>query len=71
MLTWSTCARSAVLAAMAFVAAWLWPAPGLWLVSKLALVSLLVAGGFVALGELDVAERRLLNEVVLGRLWRR
>lgn len=42
---WSTCARSAVLAAMASTAAWLWPAPGPWLVSKLALVSLLVAGG--------------------------
>jgi O-antigen/teichoic acid export membrane protein len=68
---WATWARSAVLSGVAFAAASHWPAPGLWLAPKLAVVSLVVVGGFVALGELDAAERRLLDEWVLDRLWRR
>jgi O-antigen/teichoic acid export membrane protein len=64
---WATCLRSSVLAVLAFAATRLWPASGLWLVGKLALTSLFVVGGFVALGELNGAERRLLFELLLGR----
>ena len=68
--SWATCLRSAVLAVLAFAAMRLWPASGFWLVAKLALTSLFVVGGFVTLGELNGAERRLLCEVLLGR-WSR
>jgi hypothetical protein len=56
-----------VLAVVAFVAAHSWQTPGIWLVPKLALVSALVVGGFVALGEFDAAERRLVTEAIVRR----
>src|SRR5262249_50974946 len=64
---WTTCARCLVLAVVAFVAAHSWQTSGIWLVAKLALVSALVVGGFVALGELDAAERRLVTEAIVRR----
>jgi O-antigen/teichoic acid export membrane protein len=64
---WTTCARCLVLAVVAFVAAHSWQTPGIWLIAKLALVSALVVGGFIALGELDAAERRLVTEAIVRR----
>jgi hypothetical protein len=52
---------------LVFAAVRLWPASGFWLLAKLALSSLFVVVGFVVLGEFDHAERRLLNEMLLGK----
>ena len=65
--SWATCLRSTLLAVLVFAAVRLWPASGFWLVAKLALSSLFVVVGFVVLGELDHAERRLLYEMLLGK----